>query len=159
MDDQFKKDAPTNAIALRSKEEARALARSLFGDAPPNRMRFVCVSCGWDKTLEFEDAEVAALGGDVSEYSGPCGNCKSMMLVPHGSVLAGTNIEEMAQKNFYKQVDEASDMVLDKVEQRIVDMMSGGGAASAAPRPKPAGGRPSIDDLPDEKDVQFGGKK
>lgn len=158
MDDRFKNDAPTNAIAIRSKEEARALARSLFGDTPPNRMRFVCVSCGWDKTLEFEAAEVAALGGDISEYSGPCGNCKTMMLVPHGSVLAGTNIEEMAQKNFYKQVDEASDMVLDKVEQRIVDLMGGGGAASA-PRPKAPSGKPSIDDLPDEKDVQLGGKK
>jgi hypothetical protein len=158
MDDRFKNDAPTTGIVIRNKEEARALARSLFGDTPPNRMRFVCVSCGWDKTLEFEDAEVAALGGDVSEYSGPCANCKTMMLVPHGSVLAGTNIEEMAQKNFYKQVDEASDMVLDKVEQRITDLM-GGGSAASAPRPKAPSGKPSVDDLPDEKDVQLGGKK
>ena len=155
MDDKFKTDAPTNALTLRTKEEARALARSLFGDAPPNRMRFVCVGCGWDKTLEFDDAEIAALGGDVTEYSGPFGKCGTMMLVPHGSVLAGTNIEEMAQKNFYKQVDEASDMVLDKVEQRIADLMGGGGVA----RPKTAPGKPSIEDLPDEKDVQFGGKK
>ena len=158
MDDRFKNDAPTTGIVIRNKEEARALARSLFGDTPPNRMRFVCVSCGWDKTLEFEDAEVAALGGDVSEYSGPCANCKTMRLVPHGSVLAGTNIEEMAQKNFYKQVDEASDMVLDKVEQRITDLM-GGGSAASAPRPKAPSGKPSVDDLPDEKDVQLGGKK
>ena len=100
MDDQFKKDAPSNAIALRSKEEARALARSLFGDAPPNRMRFVCVSCGWDKTLEFEDAEVAALGGDVSEYSVQRCNFNTMMLVTNGSLLSVTKIEEIAKKKF-----------------------------------------------------------
>src|SRR3989304_5503702 len=126
-DEVFRSDVTSSAIVT-TRQEAKALARSMFGDDQPGRMRFICVACGWDKTLEFDEAEIAALGGDISEYSGPCGSCNCQMLVPHGSILAGTNIAEAAQKSFYKQVDDASDLVLDKVESRIADFMMGGGA-------------------------------
>jgi hypothetical protein len=151
-------DVPQTSAIVTTRQEAKALARSMFGDDQPGRMRFICVACGWDKTLEFDEAEIAALGGDISEYSGPCGSCNCQMLVPHGSILAGTNIAEAAQKSFYKQVDDASDLVLDKVESRIADFMTGGGAKKpdAAPAAAPAGGPITRDDLPDADTV---GKK
>jgi hypothetical protein len=153
-------DVPKTSAIVTTRQEAKALARSMFGDDQPGRMRFICVACGWDKTLEFDEAEIAALGGDISEYSGPCGICDCQMLVPHGSILAGTNIAEAAQKSFYKQVDDASDLVLDKVESRIADFMTGGGAkkpdAAAPAAAAPAGGPITRDDLPDADTV---GKK
>jgi hypothetical protein len=138
-------DSPTSTAIVTTGKEAKALARSLFGEHP-TRMRYVCIACGWDKTLEFEESEIAALGGDMAEYSGPCGACKCMTLVPHGSILAGTNIEEMAGKNFTKQVEDASDIVLDKLESRVVNLMTGGAGAAVAPTVAPA-----ADDAEEEK--------
>lgn len=136
----FLADSPASTAIVTTNKEAQALARSLFGEHP-GRMRYVCIACGWDKTLEFSDEEKAALGGDLAEYSGPCGKCNCMTLTPHGGILAGTNIEEMAGKNFYKQVDDASDLVLDKIEKRVTDFMGGaaavaGAAAAAVPVPE-----------------------
>lgn len=131
----FLRDAPASTAIVTTRQESKALAKSFFGEHP-TRMRYVCIACGWDKTLEFEVDEIAALGGDMAEYSGPCGGCNCMTLVPYGSILAGTNIEEMAGKNFQKQIEDASDIVLDKLESRVVNLMTGGaGAASAADAP------------------------
>lgn len=150
----FISDVPTSSAIVSTRQDAKALARSLFGDSQSNRMRYICIACGWDKTLEFEDDEIAALGGDIAEYSGPCGQCNCQTLVPHGSILAGTNIEEAAQKNFHKQIDDASDLVLDKIEARVADFITGG----PAKKPEaPVPGAPiTRDDLPDVNTV---GKK
>lgn len=123
-------DSPTSTAIVTTQQESKALAKSFFGDHP-TRTRFVCIGCGWDKTLEFEAEEIAALGGNMSDYSGPCGGCNCMTLVPYGSILAGTNIEEMAGKNFQKQIEDASDIVLDKLESRVVNLMTGGAGAAA----------------------------
>jgi len=113
-------------------------------------MRYICMSCGWDKTLQFDEAEMSALGGDLTSYTGPCATCGFQMLVPHGSILAGTNIEEAAQQNFSKQIDTASDLVLDKVEKRVTDFMTGAvGGGGARSKDAPV----SRDDLPDESTV------
>jgi hypothetical protein len=147
----FIADTPASTSLVTTRQEAKALARSLFGDLPANKMRFICISCGWDKTLEFDEGEIAALGGDISEYSGPCGKCNCQTLTPHGSILAGTNIEEAAQANFTKQIDNASDIVLDKIERRVTDFMVGG--PSKKPE-APAPGAPiTRDDLPDVNTV------
>lgn len=61
----------------------------------PNQMRFVCTARApgrvagdrhqpnlcWEGTLEFDEAEIAALDGIISKYTGPCPRCGAPLVV------------------------------------------------------------------------------
>jgi hypothetical protein len=57
---------------VRTSDEAKAIAKILAGEEPPDRCRFACLACGWNGTLHFDEGEMEALGGDAKEYQGPC---------------------------------------------------------------------------------------
>lgn len=140
-------------IIVRTPEQARALAKRMFGELPKNEMRFLCATCGWDKTLAFDEEEIAALGNDISSYGGPCPQCKYMTLAPYGDILAGTNIQKMAEESYFQQIDQAADIVLDKVQDRVADLMTGTPRAAKAAPAKPGPVAVSREDLPDASTV------
>lgn len=65
-------DVPRTGLAVRTQDEARAALVRLRGDSPPNQCAFGCIMCGWKGTMELTDDEIAAVGGDVEMYGGPC---------------------------------------------------------------------------------------
>lgn len=65
-------DVPRSTLAVRTKDQAQAALMRLRGDTPPNQCHFGCIMCGWEGTLELTDDEIAAIGGDVEMYGGPC---------------------------------------------------------------------------------------
>lgn len=65
-------DVPQSGLAVRTQDQARAALVRLRGDSPPNQCEFGCIMCGWRGTLELTDEEIAAIGGDVEMYGGPC---------------------------------------------------------------------------------------
>lgn len=135
-----------NGVALeRYGNKSAALARAIAGERVPDECRFHCMGCGADKTLKFEEDEIAALAGDITSYAGPCWSCEMMTLVPR-DVLVGdvTSIADRADAEYKKRVDVA----LDAVEQRVGKFI--GGMAGATTKTEVPGER---DDLPDVKDV------
>lgn len=167
-----KPDIQSTAIALRSNEQARALARRIAGGEVPDHGAFWCMGCGFNEngkskypkglTLHFDSDELVALGGDPYAYTGPCPVCSMQMLVPMHA-LAGdeafSSVREKASENRKRDIMEATDVVLDKVQERFVGSIFGGGLAAAAEvaeqqaaaeAPKKPG-----DDLPDANDVDL----
>lgn len=73
-DDEVKvyEDVPRTNLAVRTQDQARAALVRLRGETPPNQCEFQCIMCGWRGTLELTDEEIAAVGGDVEMYGGPC---------------------------------------------------------------------------------------
>jgi len=65
-------DVPRTAMVVRGKEEAKAALVRLRGDQVPNECLFCCIMCGWEKTVRFDEDELAAMDGNVENYSGPC---------------------------------------------------------------------------------------
>lgn len=122
----FRPDVPGTAIALKSREDAARLALRLAGEEVPDECRFVCIQCGWDKTLRFEKDEIAALG-DVRSYVGPCGGCGMEMLRPYDA-LGGAEFRPIAQRakdNRKAEYSEASEVFLDKMTDRFTSVMGG----------------------------------
>jgi hypothetical protein len=134
----WKKDVPASGTAIvKDANEARRLARRMAGE-DEKRCLFNCVTCGWEKTLEFEDDEIGALGGSVRNYTGPCPGCQSMTLLPKDEMFGGEkNVMEMASEHRRAEYGEAADVFLDKAAQKLGDIMSGGAA------PAPAAGSPA----------------
>jgi hypothetical protein len=60
-----------------SREEALRRLR----DPVRNEGKFACLSCGWSKTLRFDEEEIKALDGNISGYAGPCPDCNAMTLM------------------------------------------------------------------------------
>lgn len=137
-----------SALAL-SHEDATALALKMAGEPPPDECRFHCIMCGWNKTLKFEEDEILALGGDITNYGGPCGGCSSMTLVPHNKLVGidGSSILEQARANKMEDYQDAADVFVDRVKKEVATVMGGGapGASASAKDPR--------DDLPDAADV------
>jgi hypothetical protein len=139
----WKSDVPETAGSAIVKDpgEARRLARRMAGQ-DEKRCLFNCVTCGWEKTLEFEDDEIAALNGSVRNYSGPCVQCGAMTLIPKDEMFGGEkSILELATQNRRVEYEEAADVFLDKAAQKIGEVMGMGGAPAATgekPTPSPS---------------------
>jgi hypothetical protein len=157
-EDGFKPDVPRgSSLAVRTPDEARALARRMAGEPEHDRCRFACVMCGWDKTLHFDEDECAALGGDIRSYGGPCQGCNSMTLQPWDTIEHGAfkSIHEMVSTNRKKEYGEAADVFIEKVKANVGNMMSGVVPGSTLdPDPAPSAG-PSRDHLPDADGVDL----
>lgn len=156
----FKPDVPTGTdIVISTPAEKKAFLARLSGELPPNECRYLCRNCGEDKTLRFDDDEMAALGSNLADYSGPCWKCGTMMLVPYDSIQNGSfkSVHEMASENKKREYGEAADVFLGKVQERIGDMIGGMPAATVAQTDgsKAPDGKTTRDNLPDAADVDL----
>lgn len=163
----FKPDVPeqsTGTAIVRTSDETKALALKIAGEELPDECRFHCVTCGWNKTLKFEEAEIEALGGDITAYTGPCPECESETLTPHAALMGRDvqSVYERAKKNRLEEYREQADVLVDRVKQEVGSVMSGS-AFDQTPEeqhdpanvhdPRPPGQR---DDLPDADAVDEG---
>jgi hypothetical protein len=124
---EFKPDVPVSSVAIVKHDDARAMARRMAGEEAPNECNFHCITCGWGKTLQFEDDEIAALGGDITNYGGPCPECASMTLVPRASLMGddvGT-IYQKAKANRRAEYEEQAGVLVDRVKDEIAAVMGG----------------------------------
>jgi hypothetical protein len=137
------------------------LAAKIAGEELPDECRFHCITCGWNKTLKFEEDELQALGGDITAYGGPCASCGSMTLTPYAALMGDEvrTIYERAKKNRREEARENADVLVERLREEAVSMM-GGSTLQPTPEeahdpasvhdPRPPGQR---DDLPDMADV------
>jgi len=134
----------------------KTLARRTAGQLPPDEMRFHCSNCGENKTLKFEKDEIEALNGDISEYTGPCWGCGTMMLMPYDS-LWGSEFPSMHERAREAKRQETKEMVHDVVEavtDKVGGMIPGmGKQPAAAPAEDAPTGAPDRSDLPAADDV------
>lgn len=145
---------PGTALAVSSRAEAMALARRMAGDAIPNEMRFRCITCGWDKTLQFDDDEILALNNDISQYGGPCGDCGSMTLVPFGSLFGADfkpileRDKEQRHKEYKEQAVVQAQTLVEEVKRHIVggSTLDGGMVEPDMPPVAPAAPAAASDD-------------
>lgn len=158
----------STAIVPSSHKEATSLARVVSGDLPPNRGLFWCMTCGFNQgetckyprglTVEFDEDEMLAFGGDPYAYQGPCPVCDKMTLVD--MVMMGGDhfsVRGQASANRKKEYGEAADVFFEKAQEKIGGMMSGamtGSPAASAPQDGP-----SRDHLPDAADVDLSDMK
>jgi hypothetical protein len=168
-DDQnsgFKPDVPAGpgtSLVVSTPAEKRAYLARLSGELPPNECRYLCRNCGQDKTLQFADDEMdllASMSQTILDYSGPCWNCNTQMLVPYDTIQDGSfkSIQDMAKDNKKRDYTEASEVFLDKLQSRVGDMLTGGmpGAAPVQTDGATAPGKPSSrDNFPDAADVDL----
>lgn len=158
---EFKPDVPMSSVAIVKHDDARALARRMAGEEAPNECNFHCITCGWGKTLQFEEDEIVALGGDITSYGGPCPDCSSMTLVPRASLMGddvGT-IYQKAKANRRAEYEEQAGVLVEKVKDEIAAVMQGSTLSPTAEEehnpdnvhdPRSASER---DDLPDADSI------
>lgn len=152
---------------VRSAEEERALVLRQ-NMKPANEETYWCSGCGFvdmsdpsnvrhpypaGLTLRFSPEEIAALGGDLSAYTGPCPVCNYQTLVPKDLGFGMTSgmerhrAERMAE--YKEQADVQADVLVTRLKQEVVGMAGGsifdqaGGAAAGDWQ----------DDLPDAETV------
>jgi len=155
-------DVPTTNAIVTTSKEAIDLASKIAGKSPPDEMRFSCVMCGWDRTVKFAPDEIEALGGDISNYNGPCpthdNGCGSMTLVPRNKLMGDDfkSVADRARESRREEVSEASEVFIGKLKEEIGSVMAG---STLSPSPEeqvpeePPGHGPPRDDLPDVDDV------
>jgi hypothetical protein len=160
---EIRPDVPTGSAIVRtvSPEQITALVR---GEIPPNRRQFACLSCGWGETLEFDEGEMAALGGDPSNYRGPCPGvggekgctlplgeqCRAMTLQPR-DMIADKDfmpVAEQARKMRRQEYKEQAEVLVATVKEELVtavaEKMSTDGAS---PQETPAVEALDVSDL------------
>lgn len=154
--------APGHALARTQQETKYALQRVMDGKAQ-NEEVYWCMSCGFAQdpndpskvaypkglTLQFEPDEIAALGGDLSAYSGPCPCCNFMSLVPLEKFTGGT-IQERARENRQAENREMAKTFVDVVKEEIAGGSIFAGGPQDPTEPGPPGQR---DDLPDADEL------
>ena len=116
---------PATGAALAELEAARpAMLARLSGTLPANQMRYACIGCGWDKTLEFDEEEARALEGDLTQYKGPCPKCGGQTLLPYEALVDGAEVEKYADAAIrpdYREMGAGiADGVLDRLESRVL---------------------------------------
>jgi hypothetical protein len=131
----------------------------MAGEEAPNECHFHCITCGWSKTLQFEEEEISALGGDLTSYGGPCPECDAMTLVPRASLMGddvGT-IYSKAKANRRKEYEEQASVLVDRVKGEIANVMAG---STLSPTPEEEHNPDDVhdpsrtrDDLPDADSV------
>lgn len=160
-----KSDIRSTAIVPASHKEATKLARIASGELPANRGLFWCMTCGFvdesgvskypkGLTLDFDQDELEALGGDPYAHSGPCPVCHKETLVD--MVMMGGaefSIRGQASKNRKQEYGEAADVFIGKLKDSVGSIMTGGVVpGSTFSEPNPTAG-PSREHLPDADDV------
>lgn len=135
---------------------ASVLARRLGGEIAKNEMEYHCMTCGWSGSLKFDPDEIEALGGDISEYSGPCPGregetCHCMTLVQKSALFGKDypNMSDLAAKNKRGEARVQAEEFVEVVAEKIAGMASGGSFSSPTIQDPEA---PS-DDLPDAPDL------
>lgn len=163
---ELKPDVPPSTALVRTGEEAHKLAAKMGGEPPPNECRYSCISCGWDGTLSFDDDEIAALDGDIRNYSGPCPGfvkdkagkdtgekCGAMTLAPR-ETLAGkyASIDDRArhtrQAEYKEQAEVQAEVLVATVKHEL-----GAAVAAAAGMPMPVGLPMTPPATPDRSDL------
>jgi hypothetical protein len=131
----FRSDVPETGTSIVKHDEARALAKKIAGEELPNECHFHCITCGWSKTLQFEEDEIEALGGDITGYGGPCPECSAMTLVPRASLMGDDvgSVYQQAKANRRAEFSEQADVFIDKVQERVGAVMAG---STLEPRPE-----------------------
>jgi len=153
-------DVPTTGAIVKTSGDARALARRLAGEDPPNRCRFICVMCGWDQTYEFTPDEIEALGNDVSEWSklNHCPGCDGETVVPYNTLLNEnfTPGSQRAKEARREEFQEAAEVLTDHLKKEVVGAMAGGSIFKPSPEEtgtEDLGTGPPRDDLPEAGDI------
>lgn len=128
-------DVPRTAALVRTRDETHALVRKMAGEEMPDECRFLCVTCGWDKTLRFDEEEIEALGGDVTSYRGSCPECGAMTLTPYAKLMGQDigNIYAHAKKarldEYREQAEVQAPMLADAMakglRKEVLNVMSG----------------------------------
>lgn len=161
MGDAFKPDVPAGLATIPKGVSAHAIARRTIGEIVKNECEFVCMSCGWNKTLKFDEEEMAVLDNNVREYTGPCpgtlqdgSRCNMMTLVPKDAFW-GKDFPSMADSAMKQKRDEAkvqADAMVDAVVEKVGPMIGG---AMSVPKPKTDDAPSSVnrEDLPAEPDL------
>lgn len=161
--------ASVPSAIVKSDREAGAAITRMTGK-PPNEETYWCMSCGFVEdqnnprsvkypsglTLKFDDDEMEALGGDLSQYTGPCPVCKYMTLVPKSKFGGGT-IQQDAMELKKKDWQGQAGAIVDAVKQEIAggSIFSGSMSDAADAADAEAGhGPPGADDLPDAGAVE-----
>lgn len=140
--------APTkrhNPIALAEVPEAEARAQSIrssyLATTPASEqqtsMRYHCMSCGWNKTLEFDPddpVDAQAIEDGLANYGGPCPaeGCGYMTLVPHDGLGHHETFNDLAMQQKAHEAGVMADAVIDRIEQRAGDVILGPAARAAA---------------------------
>jgi hypothetical protein len=161
-EETLRPDVPTTNAIVKTGADANALARKIAGKLPPDELRFACVMCGWDKTLKFEPDELVALGGDITNYCGPCPECDSMTLVPRDAIMGDdfTSASERARESRKEEYSEAADVFIDKVKEEVGGIMSGSTLAQPPEEQDDLGDKGGErPDLPSADNVDPGGLK
>lgn len=145
-------------------EQARNALQRITGK-PKDEEVYWCMSCGFAEdpedpsrvryprglTLKFDPDEIEALGGDLTNYNGPCPVCNCMTLVPMDR-FSGQSIRQMAKENRTAEYKEQAKAFVDVVKDEI----TGGGSIfdNAPPDPTADDVPPGkTDDLPDADEV------
>lgn len=145
-----------------------ALARRIGGEAPKDEMEFACLTCGWGKNLKFDPEEIAALDGDISNYTGPCPGihksgplegqrCNCMTLAPRTTLWGKDfpSMSDLAAKNKRHEARVQAEEFVEVVGEKMGSMVSGalGVQPPTIVDPGSDPDAPANDDLPDEPDL------
>lgn len=151
--------SPGTAI-ITTEAEAADLVGRISGNRP-NTGLFWCVSCGfaehpeWQRglSLEFPEGELAGLGGDVYNYTGPCKECGCQTLVRYDSLAGDKSLDAMEREYALEAARMNARVLVDTVKDEFMSM---GMSPSSAQK---AGSEQSgpLSDLPDADDVDVEG--
>lgn len=136
MGDQVKPDVPTGLATIPKGMSAQALARRTAGEIVQNELEFHCGSCGWNKSLHFDNDELEAMkaaGDTIRDYTGPCPKCGNMTLTPKDAYWGRDfpSMSELAQKNKRQEARVQAEEFVEVVAEKVGDMMGG-----SIPKPK-----------------------
>lgn len=162
-----KPDIPQNTSLARSHASARSMALEMTGKIAPNKCRFLCQACGWDKTLEFEKDELEAIPDrDPRNWplvGGQCLACSSPTIIPYDMLAQGIDefrpANARARENRREDYRDAAKEFVGVVKDELI----GGGITAPGstldqPPAEAAGGKaggPPRDGLPDADDVDI----
>lgn len=155
MGNEIKPDVPTGLAVIPHGANVHALARRTAGEVLQNELSFHCMSCGQDKTLQFDDDEMAALDNNIRDYTGPCWNCQCMTLVPKDAFFGHDfpSMTDLAHKQKRKDARVQAEEFVEVLKENVGGMITG---AAAAAKPETMDGSapstPDRSDLPEEAD-------
>ncbi|HEY5656561.1 MAG TPA: hypothetical protein VIY27_02110 [Myxococcota bacterium] len=126
---------PTALALVPKKVELAESMRLAFIAKTPSQgdetaMRYHCVACGWNNTLRFDPADPAdavILEAGLANYGGPCPgkDCGYQTLVPHDGLGHHETFNEIAAAQKAQEIGIVTDVVMDKIEGRIGNILLG----------------------------------
>lgn len=139
----FVPDVQSSNAIVRTPEEARASLARISGK-PKDEEVYWCMGCGFVEdqnnprsckypsglTLKFDPEEIEALGGDLSQYTGPCPVCKAQLLVPKNQISGQSISAEAHQhqvKQWHDQAQVQAEVFADVIGKKVVGSVFDGG--------------------------------